>query len=181
MIDQFNVTKYDPWRGLITYWYHRHVMADLKTIQQQLEAFVKMYKEDKELSDRRMQELTTRVKEFSMTRTPERSNARSNESNSYQPADHSKAGNNNSSTDNTQLFVLNLIWSFRTLMARKTHYHGSHRVTIFSPMKTLHIARSFWDCVATDRRYPGRSFSNKLLHFWPTIQEYKVGDLSKLR
>lgn len=118
-------------------------MAELKTIQEQLEAFVKMY-EDKELLDRCMQELVTRVEEFSMTRSPDRSNARSNESNSYQPADHSKAGNNYSSTDNTQLFVPKFEkLSLRTLMARKTHYHGSHGVTNFSPIKTLHIARSF--------------------------------------
>lgn len=64
-------------------------MADLTTIQQQLKAFVKMYKADKDLSDHRMQELSHRVEEFSLNRLSGHSNNKSNESHSNQHVDHS--------------------------------------------------------------------------------------------
>lgn len=121
-------------------------MTDLKTMQQQLEAFVKMYK-DKDLSDRCMQELPTHVEEYLWPDhlTVRMQGVRATHTNLLIIP---RQGTITPVHTTPNYLFLNLQnWSFRTLMAsltaRKTHYHDSHGVTIFSPIKTLHIARNF--------------------------------------
>lgn len=43
-------------------------LQEFKAIVQQLESFIKMYKEDKETSDHRLLKITTRFDEFTMDR-----------------------------------------------------------------------------------------------------------------
>lgn len=69
-------------------------MLDLKASQQQLEAFFKLYKEDKENYDRRLQDLTNRLDEFSSTQSNDRLDARSSHSHNHHRSDPKKKKKN---------------------------------------------------------------------------------------